>query len=163
MARSRGRRTDYQWSGSSGSAVGVGATQALASGGVTINAPGTIVRIRGHVSVQMDVGAADDSIACAVGIIVVNDDALAIGATAIPSPSDDLDADWIWHGWFALRAMQTSNEGLAGGAAASREIDSKAMRRVKQNDNLAVMFDNNVLTGSPTADLTYGIRALLAS
>ena len=164
MARSsRGRRADYQWSGNTGFQTTISGTQLLGSGAVAINTPGTIVRVRGHCAAALDVGAADNAMIIGAGLIVVDDDAVAAGAASIPSPIDDLDADWLWHGFFALNSISGTQGDANGGQHSQREIDSKAMRRVKQNSNIVMMIDGDVLAGSPTGDFFYGFRALLSS
>jgi len=110
----------------------------------------------------MDVGAADSAGVVGVGIIVGSTDALGVGATAFPSPIDDMDAEWLWHGLFAMRAVAGTQTDTDGGQYRSREIDSKAMRRFKQNEQPVIMVDSSILSSSPTFDVVIGVRMLVA-
>ena len=162
--RSRGRRSDYTWNGAAWFDATLSATQSLGSGSIaTVNAAGTLVRLRGYATVSMDVAAADNTQVVALGMIVGSDDQVAAGATAFPSPMDDLDADWIWHSFFPLRSVTGTQSDGVGGQVVSQVIDSKAMRRVKQNDQLVMVADAQILAGSPTADSVAGVRALFAT
>ena len=161
--RSSGRRTDYAWQGTTGAISAFAATQAIGPGSVASNASATVMRVRGHINVGMDVGAADNKGVVAVGLIIGTDDAVAVGATAFPSPADDIDADWFWHGWFSLQSITGTQTDAEGGQFQAREIDSKAMRRIRQNEQVVLMADASIEAGSPTFDLVYGLRVLFGS
>ena len=169
MARARrggGRRPDYQWVGLPVfAAVTLSSTAAnfLGSSNLGVSITGTIARIRGDVSVYMDVGAADDSAVFGVGLIVGNDDAVSVGSTAFPSPVSDLDADWIWHSFLSMRSLTATQGADFGGQARHREIDSKAMRRFKPNENLVAVGAVTIQSGSPTVDVMGAFRVLLMS
>jgi len=124
---------------------------------------GTIMRVRGAVTVQLDPGAADDRMVVGVGLILASDDAIAIGATAIPSPMKDMDAEWLWHGLFPLKSLTGTQTDAEGGQCILREIDSKAMRKFKPNQQLAVMTDGIIGAGSPTGDVTGAVRVLIGT
>ena len=164
MARARrsgGRRADYTWILGTGHVNGLSTTQAFDSM-TTVLRSSTLVRTRGEIHVGMDPGAIDDTMVVGVGLIVATDQAIAAGAASLPSPIDDGDADWLWHGLFGLHAATIVSGDDWIGQSSRREIDSKAMRKVKQNDNLVVVYDSSVLAGSPTADVVIGARFLLA-
>ena len=158
-----GRRPDYQWNGATWAQAGQGTTHSLGSGTIVVfNAPGTIMRVRGYASITIDAGAAADSMVLALGLIVANDDLVSAGATAFASPINDLDADWLWHSFFPVHA-ESATPGDGADHNVQQVIDSKAMRRVKQNDNLAMVIDGQVLAGTPTADAVAGVRVLFSS
>ncbi len=169
MARTRsrsGRGPDYQWTGLlvfqaltnvSANSVFMGSNNL---GGAIA---GTIMRVRGDVLLNMDVAAADNSMVAAVGLIVGNDDAVAVGSTAFPSPVADLDADWLWHSFFTLRSITGTQSDTFGGQVRAKEIDSKAMRRFKPNENLVAVGAVTQQNGSPSVDITGAFRVLLAS
>ncbi len=164
MARNQrvGRKTDYRWGGNTFQAVGLTGTQQIA----TIIASGdrvTVFRCRGEVTANMDIAAVDDGAVLGLGLIVAKDQMVTAGQAAFPSPIADLDADWIWHSFLGLRALQTSNEGLAGGASGRIVIDSKAMRKVNPNESCVLVFDIIRTSGVPTVDVTGGIRILFGS
>ena len=155
-----GRKTDYSWSGICGIANTIAAANTLGSGLITFSESGTIYRLRGHVSVSLDVAAADNRQCVAVGLIVGTDVAVVAGATAFPSPLSDPDAEWIWHGFFNLVSITGTQSDSGGGQFQEREIDSKAMRKVKTNSNVVLLADGEQQGGTPTADVGYGFRLL---
>ncbi len=169
MARTRvrrsGRAPDYSWVGLERfAAFTQGSVQAFAgSSNLGTTLAGTIMRVRGHVGVGMDVGAADDAGVVGVGLIVGTDAAVAVGSTAFPSPLDQFEADWMWHGLFAFRSISATQGVDVGGQYLQREIDSKAMRKFKSNENLVVMVDGSLQAGTPTFDIIGSLRILIAS
>ena len=160
--RSSGRRADYAWAGASFFRVAQ-TTGGSANSVAILNGPGTIVRTRGEILGMMDVGAAGDTAVLGFGIIIIDDDAFAAGAGSIPSPVLDTPADWLWHGWMPLRSETGTQSDDQGSHVGRLTIDSKAMRRVKQNDNVVFVGDVNILAGTPTVDWAVGCRTLLAT
>jgi len=112
----------------------------------------------------LDAGASDERAIVAFGLIIGNDDQVAVGATAFPSPADDLDAPWLWHGFMTVSSVAESGTVPSSALYDRLVIDSKAMRKVKSNQQI-------VLTGAVGAsvdqtgtwDLLFGIRVLIAS
>ncbi len=102
----------------------------------------TIRRTRGMVIIRSDQAAADEDQFGALGMIVINDLALAAGAASIPGPCTEADDD----GWFVWQpAMAHGLQSTAGPGApnyAVYEFDSKAMRRVEEGYGIAVMVEN---------------------
>ncbi len=161
--RSTGRRTDYDWTG------GVFSTTEASSGSsvgaiVTIGIPGTLTRIRGNVLVSIDGPVDNDKVMAAAGLILVTEEQLAVGTSAIPNPADinDLDADWIWHQWMPMlsQAVVASQMDETYFRAV---IDSKAMRRVKPTQTLVMRFGNIAQAGTPGLDYMSGCRVLFGS
>ncbi len=164
MARSRqaaGRRSDYEWGGSCGLFNTIAELNQILTI-ASLNGSGTVVRLRGHVSVQIDGPADGDKKCVAMGLILATDAATAIGGTALPSPITDLDAEWIWHGFFGLQAQSATQSASEGSQVVTREIDSKAMRKFKSNSNVIAVVDGSNLSGTPVADAVVGVRVLIA-
>ncbi len=89
------------------------------------------------VMIQSDQTAADELQFGALGFVVVNDLAAGIGAAAIPGPITDDDDD----GWFVwLPVMASFDSGIE--KSQFYQFDSKAMRRVEEGFQVAVMFEN---------------------
>ncbi len=167
MARAKGgRRTDYEWISQCGRMSQLDLTTgsvALGTGAFDLTGPGTVMRLRGRFYAQLDIGGVDERAVIAVGVIKVSDEALAAGVASIPSPDTDGDAEWIWHGYLIVSAG--AEAAVVTDAMFDRvEVDSKAMRRFKASDSLAVVAevcDSSDQAG--TADLMYGLRLLLGS
>ncbi len=166
MVRRAGRRTDYVWSGLAAGAAVMGSitTGTAIQGIISFDLAGTLRRIRGEVQAMFTTAAAANSMkVLAVGLIMASSDAVVAGATAIPSPATDLKAPWVWHG-FLLLARTATTEGQDSFMTSARlSIDSKAMRRVKPNEDLVFVMDPVDLVGTEGAQLQLAVRALIAS
>ena len=128
--------------------------QTFTPGSGNFDAPFTIVRTRGIVSIRTDqVVAAEEQIG-ALGFLVGNDQAIGVGATALPGPIVNIDSDKFFV-WQPLAASNTllSSVGFEPQMATTWTFDSKAMRKVKEGEGVAVMFEN--------AHATHGFEAWL--
>ena len=162
MARGRrtGRKTDYSWQGASGVLTTIGtANQFLVL--AIFGAPFTVMRTRGNVVLTMDTGAAGDAMAVGLGIIILKDSVVTAGAASMPGPSNVLDAEWVWHQWVPLLSQTGTQSDDVGGQVARVEIDSKAMRKVKSNEQIVFVADAIIHAGTPTVDLVVGGRILV--
>jgi len=163
MARGRGRRTDYSWGGLVFSLSGLSASQ-VASNVLTITSPSTLMRCRGRVRAFLETATAADSLKTInCGIIVGDDDQLTAGSAAFPSPGTDMDAEWIWQGFLLMRTLSTTEADNDFQGSDVIDIDSKAMRRLKQTDNIVFVAEPFNLTGTETADVIVSVRCLLGS
>ncbi len=119
--------------------------------------PFTIIRT--HLTVQWDSDqqVATESPVGAVGEIIVSDQAVGIGATAIPDPISQADAPWfVWQGLIthfdfgsAVGFSRMGNQYI---------IDSKAMRTVGNNEDKAIVATN---TSGVGGDITIIGRRLV--
>ncbi len=161
--RRTGRKPDYEWEGGSFAINAIGAANQIQSP-VSVLAPLTLMRTRGQILVGLEATpAAGEQFAVAIGIIIGTDAQLTAGLTAFPNPATVLDAAWLWHQWVPLAAETAVMEQSDGGMVHRVIIDSKAMRKMKPNENIVVVAAGNVLAGAPTAFLIGGLRCLLAS
>jgi len=102
----------------------------------------TVVRTRGAVSIRPSVFNADVAISGAFGAAIVTDQAFAAGAASLPRVFDDAD----WGGWFMWRSFAHHYEfhdptgTLLGSWDA--EVDSKAMRKVTDNETIILMCES---------------------
>ena len=141
---------------------GVGATTVLGSSktlistlsaGALLLRPFTVLRTHLELHYRSDQQAASEFQSGAYGKIVVTDTAAAIGATAVPSPSGtagDPEA-----AWFAMQEVMNFFQFISGvgfasgdGAGARFTIDSKAMRKVGPDDNIASVFTQDAAVGA---------------
>ncbi len=110
--------------------------------------PFTIVRTRIELFVRSDQVAATEDQSGAMGLAVVSDQAVAIGVTAIPTPTTDIGSDL----WFVHQVVFASEFGDAtGGNGASRGshwiVDSKAMRKVEDGQDVVIAIEDAGLGG----------------
>jgi len=157
--RSSGRRNDYTWLGQS-------INFALASDAdnfqslVIPNQAGTLVRTRGEITASIDGPTDGDKVLLSFGIMVMSDDQVAAGVAGMPKPFSDSDADWLWHAFMPLIA-QAAPISITQGARLT--VDSKAMRRFRQNDQFVLVVESTPLSGTPVTDVLGAIRILFAA
>jgi len=119
--------------------VNVGAT------GFLEQRPFTIVRTRGFISLASDQDSAAEAYDAGIGMAIVQRTATNIGVTAVPTPLTDLSSD----AFFMLELMGglftfVSGVGVdAQGLGAARKYDSRAMRKVADEEDIAVTIETS--------------------
>ncbi len=111
---------------------------------LTLDNPGiaeTIRRTRGVFSISSDQNAAIEDQVGAMGMMVVNDLAIAAGVASLPGPVTDANDD----GWFVW--VPFAQRGLAGAgpsnlASETYHFDSKAMRKVEEGFGIVLVVEN---------------------
>ena len=138
---------------------GLAAVQSLGdiSLGVTFGARPTLARVRGNWMAHM-VGSASESMIVGLGLIVVSTDAFVAGAASVPSPTDDLNAEWVWHQLIPFGPSTGAEASTAIDQHARGEIDSKAMRKMNEAEVLGFVWDSIITAGSPTCDAIAACR-----
>lgn len=122
----------------------------------------TLVRIRGQAFFSWLPNAADDVQIVGLGIIKVNSDAVGQSSLAVPSPTDDLDASWIWHQLMVFGPAFTATETADDLQLFARvEIDTKAQRILQLNESLVFVADAILVAGTPAVDIAATARMLL--
>ncbi len=162
--RSRGRRTDYEWTGACGDADAIDLAVNVTTAPlvfVDFNAPFTIMRIRGIIQVQLNAAAVNERALIAFGIGIVTTDARAAGT--VPDPAQEPEFPWMWYGYAAVSSL---NEAAIQPDALSAilEVDTKAMRKVKPGQS--VMLVGQVCSSQDQGgsfDVQAGLRFLLGS
>ncbi len=111
--------------------------------------PFTIVRTLMHWSIRSDQTGAGENYAAALGGAVLTDQAVAIGVTAVPTPFTDMGSDeWFLHSILDGRFMFISGIGVANDGtipAGGTVIESKAMRKVENGEDLVFVLENDSL------------------
>jgi len=98
-------------------------------------APFTIVRSRFSLFLVSDQSAAAERQVAGFGLSVVSSQAAAIGITAMPTPITDLGSSLFFAHQLLMTAGSAVNDGVIG---QSWQLDSKAMRKVENQDDIAV-------------------------
>ncbi len=98
--------------------------------------PFTIVRTRGFFSISTDQAGTTEHQTAILGQIVVSDEAVAIGVTAVPTPETEGGSDWHLYEPITSRFLLNSAVGFDGDMGRGRVIDSKAMRKVDLGEDL---------------------------
>jgi len=137
----RGQRRETSWVGLGPTVTTVtgegGTIIASANAALLAKRPFTIIRLHLALFARSDQEAATEQFGGAVGVAVVSDQAVAIGVTAVPTPVTDDSSDlWMLHRWYmGLQGSTTTN------APASFIIDSKAMRKVNDDQDIIVVHE----------------------
>ncbi len=170
MARARtrsGRRTDYIWEGATATVSGVDLTLNTATI-LSNNSQGlarTLMRSRGSIFLQLDAGGNDERVLIGLGLILASQEAVTAGVASIPKPIVEIEADWIWHSFVVLSSLaESAVTGDSSALWARVEIDSKAMRKVKPNQNIVLVAQvGQVVDATGTFDVMAGQRRLMGS
>ncbi len=103
--------------------------------------PYTVVRTRGFMYVSSDQTGASEIYTISMGHAVVSDQAQAIGITALPTPDTDRGSDLF----FVFEDLFGRFEFISGVGTQERgiwkEYDSKAMRRVNDDEQCVVTVE----------------------
>ena len=165
QVRSVRRSTDWQFAGGLPSAltsVPSAATRVINSVAITegTGQPGTIVRIRGCVHLEIAVETAAPVLQMyGVGIGLFDDRAFAVAnAAGLPKPLTDTDDEkWMWFhcgfiGSGPPLAFEPDPESEGTGRVLSVDliVDSKAMRKWDENQTLAWVVENEPIDGTAT-------------
>ena len=109
--------------------------------------PFTVLRSRYEVMFESDQEGASERPEGAFGEAVVNDVAAALGITALPGPLNEIPYDWfIWQGMIH-RFQFITGTGTNNPGGTHYVIDSKAMRKVGTEDNMAQIFEMRAAVG----------------
>ena len=160
--RSSGRRADYEWAGTEIALTGL-ATTTVFQAVATVGVASTIMRIRGrlHMAITAILGVGRTT--AVLGLIIASDDAVGVGATALPDPLLDADAEWIWLGSMEVVGFSATLAEQGGAGLDHLEVDTKAMRKVKANEQIVLVVNPGQPTAGVTAAIDGFIRALAAS
>ena len=125
----------------------------------------TIVRIRGTFSYYIRIAQTvfDGFDNAVVGMCLVTDDARIAGSASVPGPVTDDEWDgWMFHKWLpAIISPATANiDPSGGGFLHELEIDTKAMRKVTDNESLIFVFEGTEI-GAVTMEVDMNTRILV--
>jgi len=120
--------------------------------------PFTVVRTRIVAQIISDQVAASERPAAALGACVVSDQAVSIGVTAVPTPVSDATSElWFLH-QVLLGAMSLATAVGFGYNSDHYMIDSKAMRKVQEGEDLIFTLETD---GAVGAIVNFGGRLLI--
>ncbi len=155
VSRSVGAKRHPDWSASvpQTALTGVAGSAAALLQTFTPEAGGeTVIRTRGLFGWKSDQnGAAEDQLG-AVGICKVSAQAVSVGITAIPHPDTDSGFPWLWHSYFASSFVFGTNVGFEPGMLHRIVIDSKAMRKVTDDERIVMVVENSAPFGISVFD-----------
>jgi len=94
----------------------------------------TLVRTIGMISAVLDTTSAGVVGSVAIGCGVMRLEALAIGVTALPSPEDDPDFEWLYYAVIPLSFGPSVSRGFGNAAGTSISFDVRGQRRVGRSE-----------------------------
>ena len=121
--------------------------------------PFTVMRTRLRLLWVSDQVAASEEPQGAFGIIVASEQATGQGVASVPNPGVDTDSSWMVYEPLITSFVFADATGIDADGGSIVDIDSKAMRKVNSNEDLAVMVDNT--SASDGGFLWYGGRMLV--
>ena len=172
------RSTDWQFATGVPSALvsvasGVQAVLGTVAIGEGASLPGTLVRIRGVVHVELAAETANATLILAgIGVGLFDDRALAVSSAAgvgIPRPVNDADSEkWMWIEYAYLgdgpviTSTAPESDGTARRLSVDIPIDSKAKRKWDENLTLVWICENVPVDGVATElDVSVMARMLI--
>ncbi len=103
--------------------------------------PFTIIRTRIECYYSSDQTAASETPFGSFGMIIVSDKAAALGVTAVPMPITQADGEFhVWQS-MVIGVKSLTSVGAEFNTGWHYPIDSKAMRKVGPDEDLAVVFE----------------------
>ena len=167
FVRQGGKRRPTNWQGSlvdfANITVGTAQAATIVTEAILEGHPNpTIVRIRGELLCSADAGASDLSFGeVIVGMMLVDDKALAAGIASLQTPATDIGSDWIYWDCFTIGSGASGSVELSDIATNRHVVDSKAMRKVGSNQALIMVVEVNTCEGTTIANLCGAVRILL--
>ena len=111
------------------------------------------MRVRGSLLIAFATATDADIINVCMGLLIRPE-----GSTNVPDASGELEKSWIW--WDCQTIVFDVASPSAAMVSARVNIDTKAMRKVKQGDELLLCAALNDESGTGTAIVMGGLRGL---
>ena len=121
--------------------------------------PFTAIRTRGILYLISDQTAAAEIQAVNFGVAVVSDQAVAIGITAIPTPTTDAASD----SWFVYQSIMAAHGAGTVDSEQGKllEYDSRAMRKVEDGSQLVFVLETGDAAVTAGVNIRHFGRLLL--
>ena len=119
----------------------------------------TLVRTRGGLSAWTDTSSSPGAFgSLVVGIMQVN--SAAVTGTAVPAPITDIGTDWLY--WDVFHVGAAAGDVIGEEITVDRKtVDSKAMRKLKNNSALILVAQLSTCEGTMVVNLCGAMRFLL--
>ena len=110
-----------------------------------------------------DQAAASEQPFGALGICVVSDQAFTAGSASIPQAYTNADSDlWLLYQYWACPMLVGDSTGFGGAGVQQYVLDSKAMRKVSEDETLVAMIQNANATDGVLYRLDFRILSKLS-
>ena len=166
MARSRRssaqpRIKNLRWGGNTHTFQALSAGTAAQTLITSADATDTLMRIRGELVCWIDgLEVSATAVDIAIGAIVMPE---GQGATVVSDPASDDSAPWLFYERFVVGYEEYVTDVIdASGLSVFRKtIDVKAMRILRPDREVQLVFSNTTLIGAASVNLVMSFRALL--
>ena len=162
-----GRKIDFkQWDAAPGLLTSFTGNQSALSGGLSFTQPATLLRFRGYVSAFMGESGATvaDRMIMTFGLMIMSTDAFTAGPASLPDPATEPEFPWIWWNELGLHTEVASGAEAWGVQALRIELDSKAMRKIKPGETVALIVQSTNQVGAPVVEVDIGqLRVLIGT
>ncbi len=103
--------------------------------------PFTVIRTRLELMWESDQIVTSETPRGSAALLVVSDTASALGITAIPTPTTDIGNDWfMWQGLLG-KFIDASTVGFESNGGTRYHVDSKAMRKVGEGEDMVYVAE----------------------
>ncbi len=162
--RSGNSRMRKSWFGIPGASLALTADSTNIGNGLAFSAPATVLRMLGNIVMgPTSAPSALDEALITVGIGVFSTDAFALGATAMPDPTDEPEYPWLYWAshrlWYPSTSVQTS---VAVGTRVI-EFDIRSMRKISDRQTLGVVVQYTDVVGAPAIHVGLAAFRVLAA
>ena len=142
------------WVASALNPAGVQLVRSLNAAALALR-PFTVIRTRGIFTAVSDQQAASEFQVANYGSIIVSEQAVAIGVTAVPTPVTDDQSNWHVFEQIFTSMVFASGVGVGYDGAVTQLIDSKAMRKVSEGQQLIDVLEVPSIGNAGVAMNTY--------
>ncbi len=160
----RGRRVkkidNLLWGLGAGSSLGQSAGVIGIQFASVATSPHTIMRLRGEVMAYVDGAGAPTKLSRVTwGIIVVPE---GTGSTVVWDPDSDSNAPWLAYGSAHIghEEMVIDVVDVPGLSLKRWDVDNKAMRRVRPDEEIQIVFSNVTIGSASTVNFAFALREL---
>ena len=116
--------------------------------------PFTIVRTYVEFFIQFDQTAASELQFVAFGGLVVSQQAVAVGVSAMPTPFNELGSDFFFvHKVMLSNFVFGTGVGFEEPSGLQYSIDSKAMRKVNEDEDIALVVELSTVGGGAVVQM----------
>ncbi len=161
MTRQRsGRPNDYDWELARGTDLVRGSPAIVQFEIFLADTAETLMRLRGDVMISLDPAGATVGDTLVVGWGLIRS---ASGSTDVGvSPLTEGGANWLAYGVATLSVPVVTALGREGTTLVRWDVDSKAMRKLRENESIYMVFESADVVGAAFANYVFGLRGLTA-
>ena len=160
VRRARGRPNDYDWELSSGSDLNRAIGTIVQFEAFVSDTAETLVRLRGDIVMALSnsgTPTAADTALVAWGVVRSASGSSDVGI----SPITEGGANYLAYGVATLFNISGTPSGEQSDFM-RWSVDSKAMRKLRENESIYVIFETADIVGAPVIDAAFALRGLTA-